>query len=104
MHPSHHTSPRNEGTVAKVLGKTQQRIWRRKPGAESRRQRGDPEAENDTFAKTRRIYKIVIIALIVVLLFCFWLKYGDMRRLRPTRRKWATLCAIVLFFAFLFVL
>jgi hypothetical protein len=74
------------------------------PAVEASGKEKDEEAEKDTFAKARRIYKIIIIALMVVLLFCFWLKYGRKRGLRPTTPGWATLCVIILFFAFLFFL
>jgi hypothetical protein len=59
---------------------------------------------NDDFGKTRKIYKIAIIALIATLLFCIWFKHGRRSGFRMTPRAWMTLLVILLFFVFLIFL
>jgi hypothetical protein len=77
-------------------------------GVESEDTEAEGQAANeggkDEFGKTRKAYKIAIIALIAILLFCIWFKHGRQRGFRMPPRGWMTLLVIHLFFVFLIFL
>jgi hypothetical protein len=100
----HKTVTETKTTYAKYLA----RLSREFGGSvESEEIEGTDDNANggtDDFGKTRKVYKIAIITLITILVFCIWFKHGRQRGFRMARKGWITLLVILLFFVFLIFL
>jgi hypothetical protein len=90
--------------IREIYGKFSQRLVSDlggSPEADDASVQENEKNEEDDFAKTRAIYKIVIICLIVILLLVIWVQHGRKRGFGLSMHGLMTFIVICFFFALL---